>query len=357
MAVKFSYSRIFFTLSFILVLYLFYRMLKPFLVAVILALTLVSLFYPNYLQLNRKLRGHSGLSSIIMCTIITILIIIPSVLFFIALFHEFNSAYQTFKHQLVTGELKLNLPGQDNALLQEMWQRFGRYMGVGDMDLTRALSSLVDRFARFLLEHYSAILGGIGTFVSNFFVMIFSMFFFFRDGSHFLRELKALVPLEPRYEDMVVEKLKQVTFATFFGMIATGICQGIAAGLIFLALGIGSPVLWGTATAFFSLVPIVGTATVWVPLSVYLIVTGSAVRGIILLILGAAVIGMVDNLVRPLIIEGRSEGVHLLLVFFSLLGGFFLFGPAGLVLGPLVVALLVTFLTIYKIEFKEDLGD
>ena len=99
--------------------------------------------------------------------------------------------------------------------------------------------------------------------------MIFSMFFFFRDGDILLRELKTLIPMAPKYKDMVVNKLREVTYATFFGIFGTGICQGVAAGLIFWGLGISNPTLWAAATALVSLIPVIGTATIWVPLSIY----------------------------------------------------------------------------------------
>lgn len=219
-----------------------------------------------------------------------------------------------------------------------------------------ALSTLVDRGAKYLLDHYSAILGGLGSLIVKFFIMIFSMFFFFRDGERFVDELKKLVPLNPRYEDMVLAKLKEVTYATFYGVFATGISQGLCAAVIFYFLGIQNPILWGTATAVFSLIPVVGTAAVWVPMAVYLMISGAVVKGVVLLVLGGTVIGLVDNIVRPLIIEGKSAGMHLLLVFFSLLGGLMLFGPAGLIIGPLIAATLVTFLEIYKIEYEEELS-
>jgi predicted PurR-regulated permease PerM len=350
MSVSYKYSHIFFTLVFILIIVVFYKMMKPFLVVVILALTLVSLFYPNYRHLKGKLKGRAGLSSLIMCTIITFLIIIPSFIFFLALFDELNAAYNSFRSTLD------HQPPQeqylsDRPLLRKAWEQLNHYLGVNSSNLRDTFSRVGDRIIGYLLDNYSSILGSIGVFISNFFIMVFCMFFFFRDGHTLLEEMKRLVPLAPEYEEMVVEKLRQVIYATFFGIFATAACQGISAGIIFMILGINNPVLWGTATAIFSLVPVVGTAVV----GLYLIFTGSAVKGVILLTLGALVIGLVDNLVRPLIIEARSEGMHVLLVFFSLAGGLALFGPPGLVLGPLVAALVVTFLEIYKIEFREEL--
>ncbi len=348
------YSQTFFVLSFALVLYAFYRILEPFLVAVVLALTVVSLFYANYEELRRRLGNRSNLSSVIMCTIITFLIIIPLLLLFLLLASEVSEAYATFQKQ--QPYLAQQLSGDGDEVLRRFWERLGRYMGQEGMDLAGLISTLVDRGAQYLLEHYSSILGRVGSLIGNFFVMIFSMFFFFRDGDSFVREVKKLIPLAPEYEDMVFDKLKAVTQATFLGIFATGISQGVMAGIIFFALGFKNPILWGTVTAFFSLLPILGTAAVWAPMSIYLMSTGEVGKGVILFTLGVTVIGLVDNLVRPLIIEGRSEGIHLLLVFFALAGGLLYFGPAGLVLGPLVVSLLVTFLEIYKIEFEEELG-
>lgn len=352
-----SYARLFFSLSFLLVLYLFYRILEPFLIVIILAITLVSLFYPNYVELNTRLKGHPGLSSIIMCTIITLLIIVPLLLFGLALVQELNTAYASFREEIEAGRIQQTLPGQESALFRELWERIGRYFGIQRMDVRSTISSVLDRTANYLLEHYSQILGGIGSFLFRFFVMVFTMFFFFRDGHRFLAEIKKLIPLAPEYEDMVLAKLKDVVYATFFGIFATGICQGILAGLVFFILGINNPILWGTATAILSLVPVIGTAVIWVPMSVYLILSNELARGIILLILGSVAIGTVDNIVRPLIIEGRTSGMHLLLVFFSLAGGIVVFGLPGLVLGPLVAALFLTFLDIYKIEFSEELTE
>lgn len=351
-----KYARIFFGLCLVLILYLFYRMIEPFVIALILAMTAVTLFYPNYRRLNRQLRDHRNFSSLIMCTVMTLLVILPLMLFFIALFNELNAAYVEFRMQLANAELVNLETWKEDSIVAELWSRLARYLGVEEQNLPLAFSMLVDQGAKYILDHYSAILGGVGTVALQFSIVIFSMFFLFRDGELFLLEVRKLIPLAPHYEEMVLAKLRDVVYATFFGIFATGILQGVVAGLIFLALGIKNPVLWGTATAFFSLVPVVGTAAVWVPMSIWLILNGFLLKGVLLLILGATVIGLVDNVVRPLIIEEKSGGMHLLLVFFSLLGGLTFFGPAGLVVGPLVAALLVTFLEIYKIEFDADLS-
>ncbi len=336
-----EYSKIFFSLALALIVFLFYRMIEPFLISVILSLTLVSLFYANYLELNRKLKNRPNLSSALMVLIVTTLIIIPFLVFFIALLNEFVFAYESFQVQLASGEFEQNFSFPESPFLREVSEQFSQFLGIEGLNLTLLISSLLDRVAQYLTEHYASILGEIGAFFFKFSIMIFSMFFFFRDGEALVKELK---------------KLKEVTFATFFGIFATGISQGIVAGFIFFFLGISNSILWGTATAIFSLVPVVGTATVWIPMSLYLVSSGAVMKGAILFVLGLTIIGMLDNLIRPLIIEGQSQGMHLLLVVFSLAGGLMLFGPSGLILGPLVAALFVTFLEIYKIEFEDQLA-
>ena len=349
-------SKVFFSLVFILVLYVVYRMFQPFLVSIILAVTIVSIFYNNYLELNRRLKGRSNLSSALMCLIVTTLIIIPLLFLLIAMLKEFAAAYEVFKTKLAAGTFGKELYWPENAILDAVRDQFVRFFPIEGWSVTLGISSLFDRVADYLMDHYVSILGGVGALFFKFSVMVFSMFFFFRDGEVFLQEVKRLIPLAPEHKDLVLSKLKEVTYATFFGIFATAFIQGIVAALIFLLLGINNAILWGMTTAVFSALPLLGTSTVWLPMSIYLILSGKILKGVILLVLGGSILAVVDNLVRPLIIEGKARGMHLLLVFFSLVGGLFLFGPSGLILGPLLGALFLTFLEIYKIEYGDQLG-
>ena len=145
-----------------------------------------------------------------------------------------------------------------------------------------------------------------------------------------------------------------VLYATFLGIFVTGLFQGVLAGLMFMILGIQKPVIWAAAVACVSVVPIFGTAIIWMPIALYLIFVGSLVKGIVLLLFGTFVIALVDNILRPLIIEGQAEGMHVLLLFFALAGGLLFFGPLGLLLGPLITALLIALLEIYQLELQNS---
>lgn len=359
MSDRLSLGKFFFGLAFVLLLFLVYRMVKPFLVPLILGLTLVSLFYPNFAALRRRLGGRANLSALLMCTVVTLLIVLPLLLFSLALYAELDDAFSGLRNAVLSDAGADSGNWLEHPWVKEAGQFLQRHFQVDLSRLDEYLEEQSRNLPQLLLRHTSSILGGAGALaflLAQFFIMIFSMFFFFRDGEALLAEVKSLIPLAPQYKTKVLEKLQEVTQATFLGIFATGICQGLAAGVIFYLLGIRNPVLWGTATAFFSLVPVVGTAAVWVPMSIVLILQGSPVRGAALLVLGSTVIALVDNFLRPLVIDRSSSGMHLLMVFLSLAGGLLLFGISGLVLGPLAAALLLTFLEIYKIEFRDDLN-
>ncbi len=212
------------------------------------------------------------------------------------------------------------------------------------------MTSRLEDLARFLISRSSTVLGSVGWLVINFVVMVLSMFFLFRDGHLLLARLQGLLPLAPPYQDVLFGKLQNMVHATFLGIFVTGLCQGALAAVIFAALGIDKPVFWAAAIACVSIVPVFGTGVIWMPMSIYLMLSGSLGRGIALFLLGSLVIALVDNIVRPLIIGGRSEGMHVLLLFFAFAGGLLFFGPPGVLLGPMVTALLMALLQIYRLE-------
>jgi len=174
------------------------------------------------------------------------------------------------------------------------------------------------------------------------------LFFLLRDVEYFTSSMRLISPLSDNQEQLFVERFRSVTRATVLGNLATALTQGALSGLIFLILGLPSPVLWGALTALLSLVPMVGTALIWVPWAIYLFATGSPVKAVIFLVVQIVVVGGVDNFLRPMLIEG-SVKMHTLLVFFSILGGISYFGILGMFFGPLIFAIAMTLLEFYVI--------
>ena len=192
----------------------------------------------------------------------------------------------------------------------------------------------------------STFAAGLIGFLADYFIMIVVLFFLLRDSAYFAESVRGFLPLSDEQERMFVDRFRTVTRATVFGNLITALAQGTASGLIFLSLGLPNPILWGALTALFSLVPVIGTALIWVPWTIYLFTTGSLLRTIIFLILQVVVDGSADNVLRPMLIEGQVK-MHTLVIFFSILGGIAYFGILGMFFGPLVFAITIAFLQFY----------
>jgi predicted PurR-regulated permease PerM len=210
------------------------------------------------------------------------------------------------------------------------------------------LNSLRDA-SGFLFGRGAEVFGNIASFVINSVITLFTLFFLFREGRTLTRRLAAVMPLTGEQVDRLYTGISNAVVATMYGGLAVAIAQGTLTSIAFAALGIPSPILWGVVTAMFSLVPMVGSAAVWVPAALILIATGNWVKGLILVAFGAGVISTVDNLIRPYIIGGRVK-LHTLLVFFAVLGGIKAFGLLGLFIGPVALAVAMALLGMLRDE-------
>jgi predicted PurR-regulated permease PerM len=183
-------------------------------------------------------------------------------------------------------------------------------------------------------------------FLANYVTMLVVLFFLLRDSKYFAERIRGISPLSDAEENLFVDRFRTVARATVIGTLATSAAQGALSGVIFLVLGLSNPILWGSLTALMSLVPMAGTALVWVPWTIYLLATGSVVRAIIFLVLQVIAVGGADNILRPMLMEGKMK-MHTLVIFFSLLGGISYFGILGIFIGPLVFAIAIAFMEFY----------
>jgi predicted PurR-regulated permease PerM len=209
--------------------------------------------------------------------------------------------------------------------------------------------------SEFLVSRSAKIFSRITRSVINFLVMLFGLYYFLLRGPDMLRALRELSLLQPEHGERIIEEFHAIAVSTFGGSLATAAIHGTADGIIFFLFGLPSPLLWGAVLAILSLVPVVGTSLVWIPLVAYYILKGQVLRGILLLVAFGAVAAIVDYLVKPLLIRRGTE-IDSIWVLLSVLGGIGVFGFLGLFLGPFLVALLLVFLEIYKAEFRQELG-
>ena len=186
--------------------------------------------------------------------------------------------------------------------------------------------------------------------------MLYLAFFMLRDGAKLIPILIRALPLGDERERLLMQKFAEVTRATIKGSLVVAMVQGALGGLIFWILEIPGPVLWGVVMTVLSLIPVVGASLIWLPVGLYLLAIGNTSDGIILISFGAIIIGLVDNILRPILV-GRDTKLPDYLVLLSTLGGFSMFGMTGFVLGPLIAVLFITFWEIFSREFNVMIED
>lgn len=282
-----------------------------------------------------------------MTCLIVIVMILPFSFLMISLVNEVIDAYHRLQEMIQTGRLQVYLEQvKELPILKGVAERLSQYVDLSQIDPVNILLKNLQQVSTFLFNQTSKILKGLSTFVIGFFFTLLSLYYLLKDGDRLFGSLKEILPVPPRERDLLIQRFKDMIYATLYGGILVAVVQGILGGLIFLILGISSPVLWGTAMAFLSFIPIGGTALVWAPAAMVLMVEGALLKGFILLGFGIFGISMVDNFLRPFFISAKTN-IHPLLLFFTVLGGIQAFGLIGLVAGPLVATLCLTLVEIY----------
>jgi predicted PurR-regulated permease PerM len=349
-----DYARIAFAVVLLVVLYYVFLILRPFLPALSWAAILATVFYSVFEELARRLKRRR-LASALACLLLTVAIVLPVILLLIMLASESVEAYRQLQAKLQAGQIGVLESLRHTATYE--WLR-GKLLALGfpEPDLREVAVQAVRSVSQFLVKHSSDVFTGFTRFAFNFVVMLFAIYYLFLSGPRILQELRRLSPLRREHEEAIISKFKEITQATFEGNLLTSVLQGAAGGLVFLIFGLPSPLLWAAVMAFLSLVPLVGTALVWGPVVAYYLLSGAVVKGLLLLVVCAAVVGSIDNLIKPLLIRRRAE-IPTLWVFVGVLGGVGVFGFLGFVLGPLMVAVLFVLIEIYKVEFRRELGE
>ena len=222
-----------------------------------------------------------------------------------------------------------------------------------EIDLNSIMITVTSHAGELLMNQGKDIIANISSVVGKFFLMSFVFFFAIQDQEKNFQYISHLIPLSTAHEQIVVNKIKAVAKSALLGTLVTSASQGLAGGIAFTICGLPG-VFWGAMMTFASLIPVVGTALIWVPAAIWLFISGSWYHGIFMVIWSVVVVGMIDNLVRPLFMKGSAD-MSTLLIFFSILGGINYFGLTGLLYGPMVFGLTLVLLYIYDLEFHSFL--
>jgi len=321
----------------LLLIYFVFRIYEPFLAALGWAAILAIFFYPMHHWLLRRFAAKKA--AVLSTLIVTLVLIVPAILLTTLFIREAFSVSRGVEHTLQV---------QQAPALAKTWSWLAHHVPGLDpnADVLDMLYQCIQKEAGFLAQRLGAILRNIAAFIFDLFVMIFAMFYFFRDADQIIHGVRSILPFDAEHRDALMSQTRDLISASVTTSLILAAIQGAIGGLGFVSVGLPAPLFWGVAMAFFSLVPVVGSGLIFVPAALWLGFSGHWGRAIILLVICAGVSAIVDNVLRPLLLGGRTE-LSALVIFISVVGGVGLFGMLGLVLGPVLVAMAAGVLAVY----------
>ena len=331
---------------------LFLAVAWPFLKPLLLGAMLAGLSRPLYIWMKRMLGGRASLAAALTLLLLFILVAGPISAFVGIVVQQ---AVSVSEHAIPWVKQHFG-PGSTFNAHDWLVQRFPALASYipDEAQIMERVGVAAQSVGGFLVAGASRMTAGTAAFLLNLFVMIYAMFFFLRDGRKILEKIFYYTPLNHDDEVRVLERLTSVTRATIKGTLVIGIIQGALAGLGFWVAGIDGAAFWGTIMAILSIVPGIGAALIWIPGVIYLFLTGQTLAATLLAAWCAAVVGTVDNILRPTLV-GKDAKMPDLLILVGTLGGLFLFGPIGFIVGPIVCGLFLTVWEIYGTTFKDIL--
>ncbi|MEF9476275.1 MAG: AI-2E family transporter [Candidatus Mariimomonas ferrooxydans] len=324
--------------------YLFYRVLSPFLHTIAWAMVLSITFYPLY-RVFLKFVKRPWAASLITLILILVIIIGPFTYIIGALAKEITDIYSTIEEKGFETITKI----QEHPQFSGVFEKISSYKIFEDFDFKEGAIETLKSIGKYIGENVSKVFKNAVFLAINFLIMCITTFYFLKDGNTLVNYIKRIIPFSEEQKKKLEQRVKEMVIAAIYGGLAVGVAQGILGGIAFSIFGLPSPVFWGTAMAFFSLVPIFGTFLIWGSASLILVLSGSVAKGAGLFLYGVLIISSVDNILKPLIIGGRTK-LHMLLIFFSVLGGIKFLGFLGFILGPLITALCLSLLEIYTFD-------
>lgn len=320
----------------IVLAYLAFLVVAPFLGSLAWAVVLVVVSYPVYAWLARRWRP--ALAAVI-CTLgVTLILIVPMLLVMGAFVRQGVDAVQSIQRGIANGHF---------AWVNDLWVKIQlRFPGANAEDLGTVLHRYGEQAAGYVAERLGSILRNAAEFLFHLGVTILAMFYLYCDGERIVDRLREVLPFEEPHRERMISESRDLIFASVTSSLAAAVAHGLLGGLAFGVTGVTAPIFWGVMMGFFSLVPVIGSALIWAPAAISLMVSGHLGRGIALAIICSVVVGLVDNVIRPWMISGRAQ-MSGLVIFISVLGGVSVFGMLGIVLGPIIIATAASLLDLY----------
>jgi len=328
----------------------FVFLIRPFFFPIFWAAIIASLFYPVHRAILDKLK-RANLSSILTLLIALLVIIIPLSLISSLIVREAFDLYTAIRdNQSSINNTIQNVVSwlRDNPLTQKL-----------DIDpalITERVSQLVAFISNFIFNALKSLTQSSLEFIVLFVIMLYTLFFFLRDGEKMLKKAMHLCPLGDKQEIKLYEKFTATAKATLKGTLIIALIQGALGSIMFLLLGIQGALIWGIIMALFSVIPGFGSYVVWLPAAIIMFILGNVWQGVVIILFGALVISTVDNFLRPFLVSKGAQ-MHPLIILFSTLGGIIMFGISGFILGPIIAAFLLSLWEMYEQYYREGLDN
>lgn len=327
----------------LLLCYLVFRIAQPFLIPLAWSAVLAIFFYPVYQRVRRRMSSNMAAA---VCTVgVTCVLIVPVLLLALYAAREAVETAARLRATITTGGVAGPVGYADliRRHLPESMQ---------GMDLVGPLQQAAERVASFMAGSLAGMLRNALALFVNLFIVLFALFFVFRDGHQMLRAIRYLIPFEKKLQDEMLEESQDLIFASVAVALLIAAIQGFLGGVAFEITGLSAPIFLGVLTGFCSIIPVVGSSLIWVPVAAWWIFNGSWWKAILILGICGGIAGLADNFVRPLLLRNRTR-LNDLMLFLSILGGLDVFGLLGLVVGPIIVAAGLGVFRVYSEHMDE----
>jgi predicted PurR-regulated permease PerM len=322
----------------------------PFITAIVAAAILAALFKGVYERILRWTNDRKTVSALATCLFVILLVVTPLFLVLGLAVGEATDLYHTVGEQSAVE----NVVAKTEALVRDS-AVFSVFLDPNTLNKETVISD-IRQAGQNAVKLLQAAYQGVTNFVFWVFVMFFTLYYFLIDGERAIRYALRLSPLKDEHDRLLIRKFVSISRATLKGTLLVGVVQGILGGITFWIAGIPSPAIWGLIMILFSIIPVVGTAIIWVPAAIIMLLIGDIWQGVFIIAVGAGIISTVDNILRPKLV-GKDTHMHPLVVFFATLGGISVFGLPGFIIGPIIVSLFLALSEIYSIEFQNQLKE
>jgi predicted PurR-regulated permease PerM len=332
-----------------------YIVLRPFVDILIIGGVLATLFQPVYRRFTAFCRNRPTFGALLTTGLIFTCLIIPIFFFLGSLLAQGVLSINALQHRLAATDFNALFSHDAIAPYMEWIQAHLPFLDLKKLALQADLIDISKKAGQLLLDSGTTIIGNVFVLTMNFVILMFVLFFLIRDGERMLERLRYLMPLTTDQENRIFRQFDDVAKSVILGAFVIALAQGLAGGLGLFIVGI-PPFFWGCMMGFASLIPVVGTAIIWLPVSIYLMLTGQWQWGLFLIGWGAVVISGIDSIIRPLLMQNRSK-MSTFWVFLSIIGGIKFFGALGILYGPLVLGFAMVMLSLYAEDYKHVLEE